>query len=199
MNSARDKQNRFMELLEPLQPQLERFILAMTRDRETARDVTGETLLIAYQRFDTLRQQQAFLSFLFTIATRVYRRRLEQGRRHHELTEEHIDQLLDRSTPPDIAADIAAVYQALGQLPEKQREAVYLFEVQGMSMKEIQEIQGGTLVGVKVRISRGRAKLAAILGVGNTSANTETTARHDTGQRTTSNIEEHLFSVGTEL
>ena len=33
------------------------------------------------------------------------------------------------------------------------------------SMKEIQEVQGGNLIAVKVRISRGRKKLAKLLGV----------------------------------
>jgi RNA polymerase sigma-70 factor (ECF subfamily) len=196
MQSAQEKQDRFMKLLEPLQPQLERFTLAMTRDRETARDVISETLLIAYQRFNSLRDEQAFLSFLFTIATRIYRRRTEHNRRHDELTGEHLDVLIDRSMPPDVAADITAVYQALGLLPDKQREAVYLFEVTGLSMKEIQEIQGGTLVGVKVRISRGRKKLAAILGIDHLEDAHAGSNEREPAERTAANIDSHLYSVG---
>jgi RNA polymerase sigma-70 factor (ECF subfamily) len=196
MHVAENRQERFMKLFEPLQPRLERFALAMTRDRETARDVVGETILEAYQRFDTLRDERAFLGFLFTIAARTYRRRAARSRRHDELTDDHLDALVDSSTPPDTAADIAAVYQALAELPQQQREAVYLFEVQGMSMKEIQEIQGGTLVGVKVRISRGRKKLAAILGIADTGGTREQTQRHSTDRPTTTTIDDQLYSIG---
>jgi hypothetical protein len=38
-------------------------------------------------------------------------------------------------------------------------------------MKEIQEIQGGTVVAVKVRISRGRKRLAQLLGAHKTQPN----------------------------
>lgn len=153
-----------MALFEPLQPRLQRFVLAMTRSEELTKDVIGETILIAFERLDSVRHEEAFLSFLFTIATRVYRK---WGRTHDgaAASEEDLAGLLDPGTPPDIAADVAAMYRALDLLPEKQREAVILFEVLGFSAREIREIQGGTEVGVRVRITRARKKLARILGV----------------------------------
>ncbi|MBK8911835.1 MAG: RNA polymerase sigma factor [Chlorobi bacterium] len=160
-----DRQQRFMALLRPLQPNLDRFAYAMARDREEARDIAGETILIAWERFESVRQPQAFLSFLFTIATRVHRKRRAYQQRHPQLPDGHVADLYDTSTPPDIAADVGALHTALQQLPEKQREAVMMFELLGFSMKEIQQIQGGTLVAVKVRISRGRKRLAELLGV----------------------------------
>mgnify|MGYP001161521999 CR=1 FL=1 len=164
-SNLRDRQQRFMALLGPLQPNLERFAYAMARDREEARDIAGETILIAWERFESVRYPEAFLSFLFTVATRVHRKRRARSQRYSELTEEYAADLCDTSTPPDIAADISTLHQALQQLPEKQREAVTLFELIGFSMKEIQEIQGGTVIAVKVRISRGRKRLAELLGV----------------------------------
>lgn len=159
-----------MELFEPVQRNLERFVLAMTSDTETARDVVAETVMIAYERFDGLRNTQAFLSFLFTIATRVYHAQRRKGERTERLTDETIIDLLAPDISPDTAADVAAVYRGLQQLPEKQREAIILFEIMGTPLKEIREIQGGTLTAVKVRLSRGRKKLAQILGVSETSA-----------------------------
>jgi RNA polymerase sigma-70 factor (ECF subfamily) len=53
--------------------------------------------------------------------------------------------------------------RALARLPEKQREAVILFEISGFSLAEIREIQGGSLSGVKSRIVRGRDNLANLL------------------------------------
>ncbi len=159
------KQERFVALFEPAQASLHRFVMAMTRDAERTKDIVGETILIAYERLDTLRNDGAFLSFLFTIATRVCNRRGRETRRQEPATEEELASLRHGGTPADVAADISMMYRALEQLPERQREAVLLFEVAGFSTEEIRGIQGGTLVAVRVRITRGRRKLAALLGV----------------------------------
>lgn len=42
-----------------------------------------------------------------------------------------------------------------------------LFEIVGLSLNEIQTIQGGSLSGVKSRLVRGRKHLARIMGVEN--------------------------------
>lgn len=165
MNLPAEKHDRFLALLKKDRPALERYVLAMTRDTETAKDVVGETVMIAFERFETLKSHEAFLSFLFTIATRAYRRAEAKAARVPRAGEGAIEAMLDPGLSPETATDIAAVYRALSLLPEKQREAVYLFEIAGLSMKEIQAIQGGTLVAVKVRISRARRKLAEHLGV----------------------------------
>ena len=45
------------------------------------------------------------------------------------------------------------------------RETVVLFDVSDLSLEEIRRIQGGTLSGVKMRLKRGRERLARVLGV----------------------------------
>ncbi len=160
-----DRQQRFLRLFEPVQPRLQRFVLAMTRNEDLAKDIIGETVLIAFERIDALRHDAAFLSFLFTIATRVHRKRRKELERTVGIDDEEVVRIFDKATPPDVAADIAALYRALEQLPAKQREAVLLYELTGLSTREIRDAQGGTLVGVRVRIARGRKKLAQLLGV----------------------------------
>jgi RNA polymerase sigma-70 factor (ECF subfamily) len=164
MKPQNEKQQRFMALFEPAQPRLQRFVLAMTRDAERAKDIIGETILIAFQRFETLRHEEAFLSFLFTIATRVARRHAG-ARNTTALDTAEVERLFDPATPADVAVDIARLHNALQQLPEQQREAVLLFEIAGFSTAEVRDIQGGSLVAVRVRISRGRKRLATLLGV----------------------------------
>ena len=158
------KQQRFMTLFQPVQPRLQRFVLAMTRDPERTKDIVGETILIAFQRFETLRHEGAFLSFLFTIATRVAHRGTRSGNTT-PIDSDEAERLVDPSTPADVAADIGRLHAALQRLPEKQREAVLLFEIAGFSTSEIRDIQGGTLVAVRVRLTRGRKRLATLLGV----------------------------------
>ena len=188
-----------MSLFQPLQPRLDRFVLAMVRDQETAKDIVGETILIAYDQFETVRHREAFLSFLFTIATRVYRKRQKRSDRFGTLDDHRLESLIDPGTPPDLLTDIGAIYRALEELSEKQREAVVMFEILGFSMKEIQGIQGGTLISVKVRVMRARKKLAALLGAEDTRQDAADERKESRGKSDMQIEDLHLYSVGTEL
>jgi len=192
-----EKQARFMKLFQPAEPRLQRFVLAMTRDPERAKDIVGETILVAFQRLDTLRHEQAFLSFLFTIATRIARRGFRADSSMTLETAE-VENLIDPATPADVAADIGRLYTALQLLPAKQREAVLLFEIAGFSTAEVRDIQGGTLVAVRVRIARGRKRLATLLGADGPSplAAAERAAR---GRGKTPALEKIDTELGTEL
>lgn len=158
-----------MQALTPILPNLERFVYALVRRRgnsiettEAARDLMAETIAQAFERFDSVRHPEALLSFCFTIATRLNRREREVSQRFAVYDHDMHDKayaLESKSTAADTEADIRLLYIALDRLPEKQREAVIMFEILGFSLKEIHEVQGGTVVAVKVRISRGRAAL----------------------------------------
>jgi RNA polymerase sigma-70 factor (ECF subfamily) len=51
----------------------------------------------------------------------------------------------------------------LGKLPDKQKEAIILFEISGFKIAEIAEMQGATESAVKSQLKRGREKLTNIL------------------------------------
>ncbi len=71
--------------------------------------------------------------------------------------------LLDNGATADQKLEVKELYEALQELPEKQRETVVLFEISGLSLNEIQEIQGDSLSAVKSRLVRAREKLSQIL------------------------------------
>ncbi|MES2765630.1 MAG: hypothetical protein V4642_07175, partial [Bacteroidota bacterium] len=79
-----EKQERFLQLLKPLQPRLEKFILVQVRGRDAAKDVMSETILLAFENFDSLKSEETFLSFLFTIAARVSARHFKNSHRKAE-------------------------------------------------------------------------------------------------------------------
>jgi len=153
-----------MRLLEPVHERLERFALAMTRNPEEARDLVAETLLRAYEHFDMLRDETAFIGYLFTTASRSHKRRIWRGRIFRRYDSDRAELIRDVGTSPDVGPDVGALYRALGRLPASQHEAVVLFEITGLSLEEIRAIQGGSLSGVKSRLVRGRKRLAELLG-----------------------------------
>lgn len=158
------RQEKFLALLEPRLEDLSRFCLAMTHDSEAGRDLMGDVILAAWERFDSLREEQAFLSFLFTIARRTYHRRRRRERFFGDYDEQAARNIAASSSPVWIGADVRALYKALAELPEAQREAVVLFEITGLSLKEVAEVQKASLSAVKSRIARGRQRLAELLG-----------------------------------
>lgn len=165
MSSNETKQERFLRLLAPVQEPLERFALFLTRNREDARDLISETLLHAFEKLETLREEITFQSFVFTIARRTFYNRKTRTRTFERRENDQIDELFsDGGLAPDDALDIQFLYKALDKLPQAQREAVMMAEIMGFTHKEIQKIQGGTVTGVKVRIYRAKRQLAKLLG-----------------------------------
>lgn len=63
-------------------------------------------------------------------------------------------------------ADVLAVRQALSRLSAKDRAVLVLADLEGRSMREVATALGTTVVATKLRASRARRKLAAILDGG---------------------------------
>jgi RNA polymerase sigma-70 factor, ECF subfamily len=55
------------------------------------------------------------------------------------------------------------VRRAVGSLPPLQREAVILFEYEGLSLNDVAEITGADVGAVKGRLYRARERLKTIL------------------------------------
>lgn len=136
-----------------------KYCRGLTGNRDDALDLAGESLLIAFGNLEKLRKQDSFKSYLYGIARRLqlhyYRRIRFQGVFDQSLAE----MLVDKNSLPDSDYDAKVIYSLLDRLPPKQREAFLLFEISGFSLKEIHELQGGTLSGVKKRLQRGREQL----------------------------------------
>jgi RNA polymerase sigma-70 factor, ECF subfamily len=148
-----------MELYTPLHAGFLKYCRGLTGHREDALDLAGESILIAYGNLEKLRNQDSFRGYLYGVARRLrlhyYRRIRFQGVFDQNLAE----MLVDKSSLPDSDYDAKVIYGLLDRLPPKQREAFLLFEISGFSLKEIHELQGGTLSGVKKRLQRGREQL----------------------------------------
>ena len=129
-----------MSLLEPVYDDVVRYIRAMTRNAEDTRDVLGETLLTAYERFDEVRNPASFKFFMITIARRAFSQTIWKRRFFTHIDRKTLEAFWDSMTPPDLASDIALLYEMLHKLPLKQRDAIVLFELQGFSLQEIRDM-----------------------------------------------------------
>ncbi len=67
----RQKQNQFIELYMPVNKNISNYCRAIANNTEDAKDLLSETLKIAYEQFDQLRDKKAFKYYLFGIASRI--------------------------------------------------------------------------------------------------------------------------------
>ncbi len=150
----------FWDLLELERERIWQLSFALTGSYDEACDLASETFLAAYKSFPSLRDTTAFRKFLSTITIRLHRRKRWRAKIFRPLQEaENSSYEMTRES----SYDLDLLLSALTKLPALQRETIVLFEISGLSQNEIQEIQGGSLSGVKSRLTRARENLKRIL------------------------------------
>jgi RNA polymerase sigma-70 factor (ECF subfamily) len=159
-----DRKQSFFILYEPVHLSFQRFCRARTSSADDAKDLIAETVLKAYEGIHRLRDEKAFLAFLFGIASRIlmkqYRRQKFRG-----LFDTQSQTVEDTRRTPEEELDVQFLYDAIKRLPPKYQEAVVLHSISGFSLQEVADIQGSTLSAVKVRVQRAKIKLRKILRI----------------------------------
>lgn len=137
--------------------------LRTTKDPEVAADAVQDGFLSAFRRASSFRGESAVTTWLYRIVVnacldRIRRTKARQetpveltplppdGRDHHSASELRID-----------------IERAMGSLPEGQRLALVLVDMQGLSVAEAALVLGVAEGTVKSRCARGRAALAPLL------------------------------------
>lgn len=82
MSSRSVKDERFLALAADVREGLAHYARALMREREEARDLVSETITIAYEHFEQLRDERSFKSYCYTTATRLARRIRERKKRY---------------------------------------------------------------------------------------------------------------------
>lgn len=146
------------------------FIVRSIGDREEALDLSQDTFLKVYRGLRSLQDVERFPQWLFRIAhneTISWRRK----KRPEPSEDSELERAAMPSTRRENAAELtAAVKQALGTLPEEQRQAVLLKVYQGFKFHEIAEITGAPVSTVKSRVYSGFEALKAQLAPTRSSA-----------------------------
>ena len=139
-----------------------RYLLSLTRDADTAEELTQETFYQAIRSSGQFDESCALSTWLCAIAKRV----LATYRRKHPPTEELEEQAL---YAPSAEADTLSqvrrmeVLKGLHSLREPYREVMYLRVFGGLSFREIGEVQGKTENWARVTFYRGKEMLKGVV------------------------------------
>ena len=161
-------QAAFLELYYRHREPIFRFAYRLLGSVEIAEDVTHDCFLSLIRKPENFRPERASLkTYLFAAARNLALKHFRNTGREaglDEVVEEPkespkrgpLRQLLDEEM-------VAQVREAILSLPPLQREALILFEYEGMSLSEVAEIAGTDAGAIKARLYRARLGLKRIL------------------------------------
>ena len=144
----------------------------MLGNREDARDATQETFLRAYKYLKSFRADRDFHGWLYRIAVNVCRDMLrnrrsapapkgfeEEGERRAAWPPEARTSADETEQAALLAQRRELVGRALATLPEKERTAVVLRDLEGLSTEEVARLMRTRPATVRSQLSTGRTKL----------------------------------------
>lgn len=139
MRAAAGDRDAFGALVQRYQAAVRRLTRAVTGDAHDADDAAQDAFLSALDRIETYDPARPFGPWLMRIATNAA---IDLVRRRVVRRSDALDERAPSRTPtPAVDAEAAEVrtklFAALAELPERQRAAVTLFDVEGYSHAEI--------------------------------------------------------------
>ena len=145
----------------PLKDKLFRLALRITLNPAEAEDVVQDTMLRVWKRREQWEQLESIEAFCLTICRNLSLDKVRRmGYQEQSLDTGHDPTDRSYSANPEeqtVQRDrVKLVRQLISQLPEKQRTAMQLRDIEGKSYKEIAEVMGINEDQVKVNIFRAR-------------------------------------------
>jgi RNA polymerase sigma-70 factor, ECF subfamily len=147
------------------------FIARRVADPQDAEDVLQEVMLRMHRHGDELVSADRVAAWVYRIARNAivdhYRRRAARPELPAGAAgdlEEHEDGSLGELASETLRRELAACLRPLiDRLPDKQREALVLTELEGLTQIEAARRLGISVSGAKARVQRGRAQLRTLL------------------------------------
>jgi RNA polymerase sigma-70 factor (ECF subfamily) len=157
----------FDELFERWSGRLLRYLDRILREPAAAEELVQEVFLRVHRARDRYQPDARFSTWLFRIATNLALNELRRPRRRdpHESVDQEAGPVLAAAGPaPDdvvharrVGDDVQA---ALGELPERQRAALWLAAVDGLSYADVASALDVSEKAVKALVHRARSGLA---------------------------------------
>ena len=148
----------FARQVTDLQGGLYRVAASYLRGESDRLDAVSEAITRAWEKRHTLREESLFRTWI----TRILIRECVNIQRRQKRSVP-VDALPEAESEPEDER-IAALREALAQLPQRQRTMTVLHYMEGYDVREVARIMGTTKNAVCAGLSRARARLRALMG-----------------------------------
>ena len=149
------------ELLETIwreqHDQLLAFIKKRIKNKEESEDILQEVFIKILWKIDTLKDSSKLRSWVFQMTRNAIIDHLRKKK--HEELEAEIRDLEDETDENAMNEATSWIGKYVDDLPENYREAVVLYEMKGLTQKDIADQLGISYVNARSRIQRGRQLL----------------------------------------
>jgi len=159
----------FEQLIEHYQRRVITTAWRMLGNSEDARDAAQEVFLRVYKYLRGFRADQDFAGWLYRIVVNVCRDHARTRKRHDQMTSIEIERELGNlavlastenvETAAIHAQECEMIAQALGTLSKRERAAIVLRDLEGLSSEEVARVLGSSQATVRSQISSARAKI----------------------------------------
>ncbi|MGE0395697.1 MAG: sigma-70 family RNA polymerase sigma factor [Kofleriaceae bacterium] len=157
VDTVRPTWQRFLDVFEPLRPDLYRYCRYLTRDAWDAEDLAQDAMARAFVNLGcSFHALPAPKAWLFRVASNLWIDRMRRRR----LADTRGDGAIDQDAPAAPRATREAAGTLIVQLSPQERAAVVLKDVFELSLEEIAETLATSVGAVKAALHRGRGKLA---------------------------------------
>jgi RNA polymerase sigma-70 factor, ECF subfamily len=162
------EQAAFLELYERYRDPIFRFAYRLLGSVEIAEDVTHDCFLSLIRKPENFRPERASLkTYLFAAVRNLALKHFRDYGREtglDDVNEEPIDPPRRGPLRKVLEDELATqVREAVLSLPPLQREALILFEYEGLSLNEVAEVAGTDAGAIKARLYRAREGLRRML------------------------------------
>lgn len=162
-SKKKQKRNQFIELYDTHADAIFRFCYFKTGNRETAKDLTQDTFIKAFNYLEKGEVQNQ-KNFIYTVAKNVV---IDFWRKNKSIPESQLPEGLFESMAAEdnteVSDDYATFLSLLDKLSESDREVILLRYVEDMSSKDMAQLLGERENTILVRISRAKEKLKDLL------------------------------------
>ena len=166
--SAEGDRNAFADLMDRHADAVHRLLISLGAAPDDAEDALQECFVSAWRSAATFRGDESARGWLFTIARNALRR--QNRRRVGEPADPEPLEVLGAEAGWGSSSAFSHRFEvaeelewALGQIPQEERQAVVLRDLEGFSGAETAEALGLSLPALKSRLHRGRLHLMAVL------------------------------------
>ena len=153
------------------------FVYRFVGDQGTAEDIVQETSLKAFSKQDDFKEVASFSTWVFAIAGNLAKTELTRRKKWKMVS---MDQDEERGTgsgasmdfpdkspyPNEVAESSLAdskIRQAINSLPDIFKQVILLYDIEGMSYRDVSSVVGCPMGTIKSRLYRARSLLQEVL------------------------------------